>query len=80
MDARELEYKMNYQGMERAARKILIDEKLAKPEEVAVMTCIEVCEELLKTYDVVCCEDEEITIVKREDMEMFNSISKRLCR
>ena len=71
---------MNYLGMERAARKVLIDEKLAKPEEVAVMTCVEVCEKLLKTYAVVCCEDEKITIVRREDMKMFNSISKRLCR
>ena len=36
MNARELESKMNYLGMERAARQVLIDEKLAKPEEVAV--------------------------------------------
>lgn len=28
MDARELEGKMGYLGMERAARKILLDEKL----------------------------------------------------
>ena len=80
MDARELESKMNYLGMERAARQVLIDEKLAKPEEVAVMTCVEVCEKLLEAYAVVCCEDEEITIVRREDMKTFNSISKRLCR
>ena len=80
MDARELENKIGYIGMEKSARKILMDEKLAKPEEVAVMTCVEVCEKLLETYDVVCCEDEEITIVRREDMEIFNSISKRLCR
>ena len=80
MDARELEYKMGYIGMEKSARKILIDEKLAKPEEVAIMSCIEVCEKLLETYDVVCCEDEEITIVRHKDMKTFNSISKRLCR
>ena len=80
MNARELQNKMGYIGMEKSARKILIDEKLAKPEEVAIMSCIEVCEKLLETYDVVCCEDEEITIVRREDMKIFNSISKRLCR
>lgn len=80
MTARELTDNMCYIGMEKSARKILIDEKLAKPEEVAIMSCIEVCEKLLETYDVVCCEDEEITIVRREDMETFNSISKRLCR
>ena len=80
MDARELENKMGYIGMEKSARKILMNEKLAKPEEVAVMSCIEVCEKLLETYDVVCCDDEEITIVRREDMEFFYSITKKLCR
>ena len=80
MDARTLEGKMNYLGMEREARKILIDEKLAKAEEVAVMTCVEVCAKLLKTYEVVSCEDEDITIVKREDMDTYNNIVKFLSR
>ena len=53
MDARTLENKMNYLGMERAARKILIDEKLAKAEEVAMMTCVEVCEKLLETCQLL---------------------------
>ena len=80
MDARILESKMNYLGMERNARKILIDEKLAKAEEVAVMTCVEVCEKLLKTYEVVSCEDEKITIVKKEDIETYNDIVRFLSR
>ncbi len=63
MDARTLESKMNFLGMERDARKILIDEKLAKAEEVAVMSCVEVCDKLLETYEVVSCENEDITIV-----------------
>ncbi len=80
MDARTLESNMNYLGMERAARKVLIDEKLAKPEEVAVMTCVEVCEKLLEEYEVVSCESEEITIVKHKDMKTYNSITKFLSR
>ncbi len=80
MDARELEGKMEYLGMERAARKILLDEKLAKAEEVATMTCVEVCERLLESYDVVSCESEDITIVKKEDMKTYNSITKILSR
>ena len=80
MDARELESKMGYLGMERAARKILIDEKLAKPEEVAIMTSVDVCDKLLETYEVVSCEDEDITIVKRKDMSTYNSIVKYLSR
>lgn len=80
MDARTLENKMNYLGMERSARKILIDDKLAKVEEVAVMTCVEVCGKLLETYEVVSCEAEDITIVKKEDMKTYNDIVKFLSR
>lgn len=80
MDARELEGKMNYLGMERAARKILMDEGLAKAEEVAMMTTVEVCDKLLETYEVVSCESEDITIVRKEDMKTYNSITKFLSR
>ena len=80
IDSRTLESKMNYLGMEKCARKILIDEKLAKAEEVAVMTCVEVCMKLLETYEVVSCEDENITIVKKEDMKIYNGIVKFLSR
>lgn len=80
MDARELENKMNYLGMERSARQILIDDKLAKAEEVALMTCIEVCDKLLEFYEVVACEDEDITIVKKENMKIYNDIVRFLSR
>lgn len=80
MDARTLDDKMTYLGMERDARKILIDEKLAKAEEVAVMTSLDVCEKLLETYEVVSAEDEDITLVKKDDMKTYNDIVKYLSR
>ncbi len=80
MDARALEGKMNYLGMERSARKILMEDKLATAEEIAMMTSVEVCEKLLETYEVVSCESEDITIVKKEDMATYNSITKFLSR
>lgn len=80
MDARTLESKMNYLGMERAARKILIDEKLATADEVAFMTCVEVSEKLLEYYEVVSSGPEDITIVKHEDMSTYNSIVRYLSR
>ena len=80
MDGRELESKMNYLGMERSARKVLMDEGLASAEEVAMMTGVEVCNRLLESYSVVSCEDEDITIVKNEDMKTYNSIIKILSR
>ena len=66
--------------MERDARKILIDEKLVKAEDLAVMTRLDVYEKLLETYEVVSCENENITIVKREDMETYNNIVRFLSR
>lgn len=80
MDARTLESKMNYLGMERDARRVLIDDELATAEEVAIMTCVEVCDRLLESYEVVACEDEDITIVKKEDMKTYNDIVRFLSR
>lgn len=80
MDARTLDTKLNYLGMERDARKILIDEKLAEAEEVAMMTSLDVCAKLLESYEVVSCEDEDITIVKKEDMKTYNDIVRFLSR
>lgn len=80
MDARTLDTKLNYLGMERAARKVLIDEKLAEAEEVAMMTSFDVCAKLLESYEVVSCEDEDITIVKKEDMKTYNNIVRFLSR
>lgn len=80
MDARELESKMNYLGMEKSARRILIQEELATADEVAMMTTVEVCGKLLETYEVVSCESENITIVKQEDMSKYNEITKFLSR
>ena len=80
MDARTLESNMNYLGMERCARKVIMNDGLASPEEVAMMTCDEVCEKLLEEYEVVSCEREDITIVKKKDMDTYNSIVKYLSR
>lgn len=80
MDARTLDSNMNRLGMERAARRLLINEKLATANEVALMTCTEVCERLLHFYEVVANEDERITIVPKEDMPTYNSIVKYLLR
>jgi len=80
MDASELDRKMKHLGMERDARKLLIKENLASVDEVAIMTCIEVCSKILETYQVVSCEDEHITLVKSDDMDVYNSIVSVLSR
>lgn len=80
MNANELYQKINYIGMEKSARRILIKEKLKKADEVAMMTSLEVFERLLETYEVVACEKEKIAIVKQDDMKIYNSITKFLSR
>ena len=80
MDARELYSKINYFGMEKDMRKLLIEEKIRKAEELATMTSVEVCDALLKYYEVVSCEDECIAIVKQKDVKTYYSIVKYLQR
>jgi hypothetical protein len=80
MDARTLADNLNYIGMEKCARKILINEKIATAEEVALMTTTEVCAKILEKYEVVSCESENIVIVKHDDMVTYSSIVKYLSR
>lgn len=81
MDARELYYHhINYVGMERDARGIILKDNLAKAEEVALMADIEVYETLLQKYEVVMCEDEEILLIDKEKIKEFNSMAVYLSR
>lgn len=80
MDARALYSNINYFGMEKDMRKLLIEEGIEKAEDVAIMSSVEVCDALLKYYEVVSCEDECITIVKHKDVKTYNSIVKYLQR
>ena len=80
MDARELANRINYSGMERCARKIVLKDNLAKAEEIAIMTELEVYEKLLQKYEVVMSEREEILLIAKEKMKEFNSMAVYLSR
>lgn len=74
MDAGDLEECMG-EVMEYGARKLLIKENLAKLEEAAFMTRYNVCERLLEYYEVVARdEDDNVTIVRRENVDKYKSI------
>lgn len=75
-----MEYLFDYTGQERNARKLLIDEKIASIEEVAIMSSDEVEEKIRERYEVVAKADEEIILVKKEDMEQFEKLVKVLAR
>ena len=80
MDARELANRINYSGMERCARKIVLKDNLAKAEEIAIMTELEVYEKLLQKFEVVMSEREEILLIAKEKMKEFNSMAVYLSR
>jgi len=69
-----------YIGQERAARKLVLDDGLAKPEEMALMLDIEVYNRLAKKYELVNKNPEEILLISKDDLETFNQIVKVLRR
>lgn len=75
-----MEYLFEYTGQERDARKLLIDEKIASVEDVAIMSSEDVEEKIRERYEVVAKADEEIILVKKEDMEQFDKLVKTLSR
>lgn len=80
MTGRELSEKLNYIGMERAIRKLALDDKLATAEEIAIMSEIEVCELISKEYKVVYSESEEIGLVHKDKIVEYNNILKVISR
>lgn len=80
MDGRTLSEKLSYTGMERAVRKLAIDEKLAPVENIAIMPEIEVCNLVAQIYEMVYAEPEEVGLVRREDLEEYNRLVKTISR
>ena len=69
-----------YTGMERDAREILLKDNLATVEDVALMANLDVFDRLLKKYEVVMCEQEDILLIDKKKMKEFNSMAVYLSR
>ena len=80
MDARELNSHIMYTGMERDARAIILKDNLATVEDVALMASLDVFDRLLKKYEVVMCEQEDILLIDKKKMKEFNSMAVYLSR
>ena len=80
MDGRTLSQSLNYAGMERAVRKLAVEEKLAPAEEIAVMSELEVCDLVAKTYEMVYAEQEEVGLVRIEDLSEYSKLVKTISR
>ncbi len=74
MDGREFRDKLSYTGMVKGARRLALKEKLAKAEELAVMSEIDVCNLIMTEYDVAFAEDERVGLVKRDNFCEFEEL------
>ena len=80
MTGRDLQENLNYIGMERGIRRLAIKEKLAKTEEVAVMSTNEVCNLIAQEYVILSSESEELILVKKENIEKVETLIERIRR
>ena len=80
MTGRELESKLNYIGMERSVRQLVVKDNLAPLEKVAVMSTLEICNLIVENYFIAFVEDEKIGLVKFEDKETYLKIVQTLSR
>lgn len=71
---------LKFSGMERDVRQLALHEKLVSTEDIALMSKSEVCELVEQTYTVAYSEDEEIGLVRKEDMKEFNKLVTTISR
>ena len=78
----ELQNAINYTGQERGIRKLAISDKLAKAEDVAVMTCEDVCALVEKKYKFIAAMNggEELLLVEKAKMQDFYDCTKTVSR
>lgn len=80
MTARELQNALGYVGMERNLRKLAINEKLSSVDNIATMSELDICDLVLKTFEVVSTEEECVTLVKKEDLPAYKKMVKFINR
>ena len=80
MTGRDLYDKLIYLGMERDLRKLVIDDKLASPDKLALMSELEVCDLVANKYEMVYAESEDIGLVSKDNLKEYNKMVKLLSR
>lgn len=76
----QLSNKLNYNGMEVAARKLALEKKMASVEDIATMTIGGVCDLIVKDYEMVASSDESVLLIPKDNMEEFESMAVFLDR
>jgi len=72
MDGNELRNCLGYDGMIRSARRFAVEKKLTTIEEIAEMTENDICNLILKDYDVISVENECVSIINKEFAKEYN--------
>ena len=80
MDGRILSEKLLYTGMEKDARKLALKDKMASAEAIAIMSELEVCDLIMKKYDLVMDRDECVLLIPKDKRTEFDQMAIYLSR
>lgn len=80
MSGRDLCEKLHYIGMERNIRKIALNDKLASAEDIAILSCEEICSLVAEKYECVFSDSSHIGLVRHEDLDTYNELVKIVTR
>ena len=69
MEGKELSEMLYYSGMEKDVRKLALKDKMASAEDIAIMSKLEVCNLIVKKYEVVMNEECVLLIPKDKIIE-----------
>lgn len=71
---------IHYTGQEHALRKLAIETYPDMVNDIALMSEYDVCELVSKGFNVVYASDEEVGLVRKEDLIKYNNLIHRLSR
>ena len=81
MDAGDLDRKLIRTGHERKLRQMAVDLALEKPEKIAVMTSLDVCQLIVDNgYMILDPGEEGFFLVRSDDMNAILRNVWRICR
>lgn len=71
---RKLAELINYTGQERHIRELAISDRIVPIEKVAVMSLEEICSLIQERYEIISYTDENIYIVKKENLKYLKTM------
>jgi hypothetical protein len=80
MNGRDLNDCLLYAGMVKDARKLALKDKMATAEELALMSEPEICDLIVRDYNIIMSEDEKVLLLPKDKMDEFEQMAVYLCR